>query len=349
MSGILREALVERMREGWEPFVEGSYIINVHEPEDDFAVSICQAGIELENVSEAPDGSFTFSEDGVKRFIETTQLSSWQLGQCIEYDGGYQPMVEFAMLLLRPQPGTAEALARADTHDAKRAASASLTRMSGFDEEAALEHLRDNRPILFRDLDTSTGEYDWDRFIAEFGGEELHFRVGNLRVTVEEAYEKLRQGEQYYSNGVGTPAALANLMRPPTIAGQSFANEPLWWLGGLDEELLTPLHRDPGPNMLRVLLGEKTIHLYRPTDTRYLYPRSISYDYNQQFWARTPESATARGLKEVSKATPIRIDLKPGDLLLIPTGWGHMVHASGSSISFTYPLNEEWCQANGVV
>jgi ribosomal protein L16 Arg81 hydroxylase len=84
---------------------------------------------------------------------------------------------------------------------------------------------------------------------------------------------------------------------------------------------------DPYDNFFMQLMGQKTFHLYPPSDRKYLYPCSP--------FGSSPEASLVDPLQlDLEKfplarhATRIEITLKAGDALFLPIYWWHAVQGA---------------------
>ena len=172
----------------------------------------------------------------------------------------------------------------------------------------------------------------WD--IAELGrryGAEV-FRPGpdggeRLQVLVDATL----RGEPSYSYGCAVPEAMRHEFPFPLFEEASLAPMQLW-LGTACKEPVTGLHRDLRPVLLAQVLGRKKLTLFPPHQAPLLYPRRVHNDYFQGCWvdAASPDLEVFPLFDE---ATPLEVILHPGELLYLPVGWFHYVHALDQVLS----------------
>lgn len=92
----------------------------------------------------------------------------------------------------------------------------------------------------------------------------------------------------------------------------------------------TPVHFDGHENLLLCVFGGKRLHLYPPSDAKYLYPCNDFSRSSVVPFARFNdlEEGIREKLALVSHARPIEINLVAGDLLYLPSCWWHCVEGS---------------------
>lgn len=100
------------------------------------------------------------------------------------------------------------------------------------------------------------------------------------------------------------------------------------WIGPPGSKTL--LHYDDDPlSLLYQFKGSKTVRLYSPDQSKFLYPKDECIDlseYGTRFskFVGDPTSMTSMETLKypmVKKAKHLDIDLDPGDMLYIPSGW----------------------------
>jgi len=109
---------------------------------------------------------------------------------------------------------------------------------------------------------------------------------------------------------------------------------------------VSSLHRDPYENIYTVIRGKKIFKLFPPT-----YRGKIVYKefpvvrcyYNQSIskWERKTEKGIdsvrwiENGVDGVD-ASPIIVEVKPGETLYLPAGWFHQVYQEDITIAVNY-------------
>ena len=127
------------------------------------------------------------------------------------------------------------------------------------------------------------------------------------------------------------PPAFCNLINLTKFA-------PHLWCG--QNDTLTQLHFDELDNIFLQVYGQKSITLFPPADTRFLF----QYQPDKDMWLRNVHRSRIPGtdlLDNYSKthrhATPYHVHMRETDALFIPKHWWHEVRGlSESSISVNY-------------
>lgn len=124
---------------------------------------------------------------------------------------------------------------------------------------------------------------------------------------------------------------LDKLLPKHLISASSF------WLG--QSKTIVYLHIDPYDNFFMQLMGQKTFHLYPPSDRKYLYPYSP--------FGNAPEASRVDPLQiDLDKfplarhATRMEVTLQAGDALFLPIYWWHAVQGGPET---TMSVNI-WCK-----
>ena len=112
---------------------------------------------------------------------------------------------------------------------------------------------------------------------------------------------------------------------------------------------VSPLHKDSPDNFVIQMVGTKRLLLFSPMDMDKmgLVPRSgdsgktgTSLNFSKH-GAFTPEEFMHDLRKKFPALRDVRmfvVDLKPGELLYLPSGWGHCVHNLGHSVMLNFWL-----------
>ncbi len=128
-----------------------------------------------------------------------------------------------------------------------------------------------------------------------------------------------------------TPPAFCDL-----IPLSKFA--PHLWCG--QNDTLTQLHFDELDNIFLQVYGQKSITLFPPTDTRFLF----QHKPDKHIWLRNVHRSRIPGTDVLDdyasshrKATPYHVHMRETDALFIPKHWWHEVRGlSGPAISVNY-------------
>jgi len=100
-----------------------------------------------------------------------------------------------------------------------------------------------------------------------------------------------------------------------------------FWLGS--ENCVTPLHFDHFPNFLIQIRGRKALTLFSPSDSKLLYPNPASPSVSQV----DIEAPDYLAHPLLHNATAFHLELSPGDVLYMPSGWWHQTRSLETNIS----------------
>lgn len=104
---------------------------------------------------------------------------------------------------------------------------------------------------------------------------------------------------------------------------------PRFWLG--PERTMTPLHCDYDDNVFAQIWGIKRIFLAPPHHDEFLYPREANAIlFGSPF---NPEVPDYERYPLALQAAMVEVIVHPGDMLYVPAGWYHQVHALTFSLS----------------
>ncbi|MCX7114340.1 MAG: cupin-like domain-containing protein [Gammaproteobacteria bacterium] len=128
-----------------------------------------------------------------------------------------------------------------------------------------------------------------------------------------------------------TPPAFCNLINLSKFA-------PHVWCG--QNDTLTQLHFDELDNIFLQVYGQKSVTLFPPTDTPFLF----QHKPDKNMWLRNAHRSRIPGTDQLDSyasthrhATPYHVHMRETDALYIPKRWWHEVRGlSGPSISVNY-------------
>jgi hypothetical protein len=104
---------------------------------------------------------------------------------------------------------------------------------------------------------------------------------------------------------------------------------PRYWIGPADT--MTPLHCDYDDNIFAQIWGRKRIFLSPPHHEPFLYAREANAMlFGSPF---NPEAPDFGRYPLARQASMIEVLVQPGDMLYVPAGWYHQVHALTFSLS----------------
>lgn len=78
------------------------------------------------------------------------------------------------------------------------------------------------------------------------------------------------------------------------------------------------------------IVGDKDFYLFRPEDTRYLYPRE---DAPSRSCIRNIHDVNLSEYPQFGHARPIHVRLRQGETIFVPWGWWHVTELPGTSIA----------------
>lgn len=213
------------------------------------------------------------------------------------------------------------------------------------------EYARACRPVILTDVvrKWELGALSPERLRADCGSQQIVPRVGDYvstAFTARRAYVQMSLADYlelifkphapgdlppYLGNNPLSDTLLGHIEYPPFFTS-SACGRPSMWLG--PGGTITPLHRDLVDNALAQVFGRKSLLLFSPEQSRFLYPSSGSelidgspVDPAQPDFQRFPLFAEARGIPCV---------LEPGEMLFLPAGWFHHVRSLTPSLSINF-------------
>ena len=210
----------------------------------------------------------------------------------------------------------------------------------GCDDAALARALVTNQPIVMRGC------------LSERSPRALTWSTGRLlevaanhttRICPDRLGDYILAGMPYYRHCGGLPAALlADVALPPplhALQARGFDNVVLW-TGNLSHARTSPLHFDPQENLMHLIDGEKHLLLIDPVESMLLYA-----DFESRSLGNTPVDPARVDLKRFPLARTVAlwpVTLRPGDVLLIPSGWWHIVTTRrGRNVALTLQFQIE--------
>lgn len=101
------------------------------------------------------------------------------------------------------------------------------------------------------------------------------------------------------------------------------------WMG--QKDTYSPLHFDSSNNLFIQIIGEKTLLLYPPEDSAFLFQHHPKQKqlYSGEHLSKISNIDIIDEYYDVARrATPYQVKVEPGDVLFIPKGWWHEVRSS---------------------
>lgn len=112
-----------------------------------------------------------------------------------------------------------------------------------------------------------------------------------------------------------------------------FVTSMMFWMG--PKHTLTGLHADTeAMNVLHQLHGSKTVWMFTPGMTRYLY-QSPKYDNGATNFLVDPFKPDLIKFPDYALASAVNVTIGPGDALFVPFGWPHFVRSESASVSLS--------------
>lgn len=110
----------------------------------------------------------------------------------------------------------------------------------------------------------------------------------------------------------------------------SLSSRPVLWLGS--RGAVTRLHYDTfGFNIVAQIHGEKRWLLFPPDQSQYLYPTRIPFEESGVYSEIDPADVNPNTHPLALLSTPLGVDMRAGDLLVVPRHWWHRVSVSSPS------------------
>jgi lysine-specific demethylase 8 len=106
-----------------------------------------------------------------------------------------------------------------------------------------------------------------------------------------------------------------------------------FWLGPAG--IVTPIHFDSAHNLLVQIYGRKKLLLIPPQQSRLLYYPSLHLGH-VNYSPVDVEAPDFERFPRFKKATPLEIELAPGEVLFIPVRWWHYARALERTISLNF-------------
>ncbi len=106
-----------------------------------------------------------------------------------------------------------------------------------------------------------------------------------------------------------------------------------FWLGPAG--IVTPIHFDSAHNLLVQIHGHKKLLLVQPQQSRLLYYPSLDLGH-VNYSPVDVESPDLERFPRFKDATPVELELAPGEVLFIPVRWWHYARALEPTISLNF-------------
>jgi hypothetical protein len=239
--------------------------------------------------------------------------------------------------MLQPSPDTCE---RLDPLLARACPAYGLTqieRVEQVTELALLQALADCRPMVITQPKFAHPHTDWsiDALVEKYGDVDLRVRSKDEQETLGQFVQRMQQAQNQttkiteghtkaYTEGCALPEVMAAEFVPAYFSLHDYI-EPQIWLGNVPTHVAaSSLHRDPLDGFLYQVIGRKRLLMFAPDQAPLLYPMK-AYNNYQPCWVK-PEEPDLERYPKFKQARPIEVILHPGELLVQPAGWFHVVY-----------------------
>lgn len=115
------------------------------------------------------------------------------------------------------------------------------------------------------------------------------------------------------------------------------------WVGAKNNTV--PLHWDSSHNFLAQIYGVKTLWLFAPDQSNFLYPTYTEAPHNHS-GVPNIENPDYTKYPEFKNAKHTRVTLNPGSVLFIPSGWWHQVRSLSDSASINFWWSAKFDECN---
>lgn len=228
----------------------------------------------------------------------------------------------------------------------------SVKRVHNPSELEVLERIASGTPFIATGANLFSSGTPWtlEELSRRFGALDLRTRSSEDRETIAQFVHRLSKYlkadsddpmvegfTKPYTEGCALPKAMWPDFNPQWFSLDEFI-APQIWLGAIPSDIpASSLHRDPLDGFLFQFIGRKRLTLFSPDQAPYLYPTKAWNNY-QPCWV-DPGQVRMDLFPEFSKARPIEVVLNPGEVLIQPAGWFHVVYCIDSpTFSVSYFL-----------
>ena len=268
----------------------------------------------------------------------------------IELEGDRDLVNYFGKLMLQPSQDTRDRLDPLLHKDFESYQASDIERVEQITELELLQALAQCKPLIVTQPKAAKEHTHWSlaQLMQDYGDEPLQVRSKDEHETVSQFIQRMGAAHLHtgkiveghtkaYTEGCALPAAMAPEFVPAYFSLHDYI-EPQIWLGNVPTNVAaSSLHRDPMDGFLYQVMGRKKLLMYSPDQAPLLYPMK-AYNNYQPCWVK-PEEPDLERYPEFAKAKPIEVILQPGELLIQPAGWFHVVYCLDSptfSVSHFY-------------
>jgi hypothetical protein len=193
-------------------------------------------------------------------------------------------------------------------------------------QRAQLDAARAQAPLRPGEGDFDLGPGDLEHAVLRAIGRRSPCRIRGAVNFEGGDCRRLREGPAAagYTSGSYAPPEVVRAIRWPALPQHAFSGAQIW-AGQRDKGPLTRLHCDTMTSLLAHLEGRKHVLLYSPRLHDKLYPMGCFNSF--QPCLPDPRAPDFQAFPRMIEAHGSYLELAPGDLLVIPTGWFHYVWA----------------------
>lgn len=329
--------------------------LEIQTPEQDwvFIVSLgkTQLGITVVTDGDAvveTQASLRFNEEVLRRVLEhpeDLEPRADYFGRNVVVSGDMGLVQFFTQLLKRPSQYDLDILNHVRKHPNQPNG---VWQMEGLDIPILLEGIVSNQACVVRQaFDWPAKDWTPDDFRRILGSIVLRF---NAKTQKEDTLGDLLNdmltddGKRVYSSGRGLPdSAQQHFPIPADLV--EFAGSAHIWVGKSQAgRLISKLHADVYTSLLTQVWGKKTVYLYTPADHDRLDPLWAFCGYLPFYF--NPLEPDYDRYPKTKDLECFKVDLMPGDMLMIPSGWPHAVEVDGWTMSISRAVALEQVNAH---
>lgn len=199
-------------------------------------------------------------------------------------------------------------------------------------EAEVIERLRAGLPTIATGCLNEKGWVEGpEQLLQKFG--QTPIKLGHDSIVLRQFLESMQEPDALYSGGSVLPPAMWSHFRMPFFDPSAFIAPQIWMGSRSEKAVSTELHRDNSHGFLGQLIGRKRFIVYSPEQIDLLYPK-VAYNHYQPCRV-DPHQPDYTRYPLFKDAKPIEFILNPGDLLINPIGWWHVVFSIDPVISIS--------------
>lgn len=351
--------LQERLQEFYvmPPNGPGKVRLEIQTPEQDwgFIVSMGESQLDITVLAEGDaavavetQANLRFNEEVLRRALEypeDLEPRADYFGRNVLVSGDMGLVQFFTQLLKRPSEYDLGIFKHVRNHPNQPD---HVHEMAGLHFPVLLDSLVNNQACVVRQaFDWPAQQWSPEEFRHILGKIVLRFNAKTQREdTLGDLLDEMQQegSRRVYSSGRSLPdSAQHHFPIPPDVA--EFAGSAHIWIGKSQAgRLVSKLHADVYTSLLTQVWGKKTVYLYTPADYDRLNPVWAFCGY-LPFYFNPLEPDYDRYPKAKGLGC-FKVDLMPGDMLMIPSGWPHAVEVDGWTMSISRAVALEQVNAH---